>query len=441
VKSRGPRAAVLLIAALLAGCATSGPGAGPPAAPRLPAAPRTGFPAVRFAVIADIHLFDVSSSSPGPAFDRAVGSGAKLHAESRGILAQALAAIAAERPDFLLVCGDLTRDGERSAHELAAAMLGGLDAAGVPVLVVPGNHDVNNPRAARFADGSVEPVAAVTPEEFAAIHADLGYGEALERDPASLSYVAEPVPGLRVLALDACWYRGEPGSPRTDGSLSRATRAWAARVLARAQADGARTVVLLHHAVLPHFTGMESWLDGYLLEGHAAAARLLAGAGARLAFTGHGHAQDIVRGTTTEGPVWDVETGSLITWPNPWRLVEIDRAGAVSITSRRVTSTPQRGDTFGAYAELRLDENLRDEALAVLERWGVRGEPALAIARRSVAAGSAFFAGDEPGPLAPVDPSAVGPWSCLAAEVVGGLLDALCTDLAPADNDATFAAY
>ncbi len=279
MKSRGPRAAVLLTAALLAGCATSGPGAGPSEAPRLSAAPRTGFPAVRFALIADPHLFDVSSSSPGPAFDRAVGSGAKLHAESRDILAQALAAIAAERPDFLLVCGDLTRDGERSAHELAAAMLGGLDAAGVPVLVVPGNHDVNNPRAARFVDSSVEPVAAATPEEFAAIHAELGYGEALERDPASLSYVAEPVPGLRVLALDACWYRGEPGSPRTDGSLSRATRAWAARVLARAQADGARTVVLVHHAVLPHFTGMESWLDRYLLEGHAAAARLLAGSG------------------------------------------------------------------------------------------------------------------------------------------------------------------
>ena len=73
-------------------------------------------------------------------------------------------------------------------------MLGALDAAGVPVLVVPGNHDVLNPRAARFSGDAAEPVAGVAPEEFAAIHADLGYGEALERDPASLSYVAEPVP-------------------------------------------------------------------------------------------------------------------------------------------------------------------------------------------------------------------------------------------------------
>ncbi len=103
-----------------------------------------------------------------------------------------------------------------------------------------------------------------------------------------------------------------------------------------------------------------------------------------------------------------------------------------------MTSTLQRGDTFGAYSELRLDEELRDEALAILENYGVHGEPAFAIARRAVAAGSAFFAGDETGPVAPVDPSVLDPWSCLAAEVVGGLLDALCTDLAPADNDVTF---
>ena len=432
-RRRGMRAsAVLAAAALLASCATTGPGVHPGAAPPV------AFPRVRFAVIADPHLFDVATSSPGPAFQREVGSGPKLHAESRQILARALADIAAERPDFLIVCGDLTRDGERSAHELAATMLGALDAAGVPVLVVPGNHDVLNPGAARFSGDASEPVAGVAPEEFAAIHAGLGYGEALERDPASLSYVAEPVPGLRVLALDACWYRDGPGSPRTDGSLSRATRSWAVRALERARADGAAAIVLLHHAVVPHFTGMESKLDGYLLEGHRSAARLLAAAGVRLAFTGHGHAQDVVRGTTPEGPLWDVETGSLITWPNPWRLVEIGPGGTVGISSRRVPALEGPGDTFAADSRLRLVEALRDESLAILDGYAVRGEPALALARRAVAAGSAFFAGDEPGPVAPVDRSALGAWSRFAEAVMRPFLDALCTDLEPADNDVTF---
>jgi 3',5'-cyclic AMP phosphodiesterase CpdA len=425
--------AALALAALLAGCATTGPSEGSPA-------PAEGFPVVRFAVIADPHLFDLSDSTPGPALDRALASGAKLHAESRMILERALADIAAERPDFLLVCGDLTRDGERSAHELAAGLLGGLDALGVPVLVVPGNHDVANPHAVRFTEHAAEPVPGVTPDEFATIHADLGYAEAIERDPASLSYLAEPVAGLRVLALDACRYRGGPDSPRTDGRLSRATRAWAARALVRARADGAVVIVLLHHAVVPHFEDMEAWLDRYLLDGHAAAARLLAGGGARLVFTGHGHAQDIVRARTTAGPLWDVQTGSLASWPCPWRMVELGPGASVRIESRGVTAIPSTGDGFAAYARQRLDDGLRDGALTVLRRMGVRGEAALAIARRSAEAGAAYFAGDEPGPVSRIDGSTLGPWSGLAAAAVRGLLDTLGRDLEPADNEVSFSA-
>jgi hypothetical protein len=209
-------------------------------------------------------------------------------------------------------------------------------------------------------------------------------------------------------------------------------------MLDRARADGAATIVFLHHAVVPHFTGMEAWLGRYLLDGHDAAARLLAGAGVRLVFTGHVHAQDIVRGTTPEGSVWDVETGSLVSWPNPWRLVEVGPGAAVRISSRRVTATPSRGETFESHAKLRLAEGLQDEALALLGRRGVHGEQALAIARRVVAAFSAFFAGDEPGPVEPVDRSVLGPWSCLAEAVAQQLLDAIGTDLEPADNDLSF---
>jgi hypothetical protein len=107
----------------------------------------------------------------------------------------------------------------------------------------------------------------------------------------------------------------------------------------------------------------------------------------------------------------------------------------VKISSRRVTAIPSLGDAFPWRSELRFFEELRATTMAILERRGVRGEPALAIARRAVTAGSAFFEGDEPGPAAPVDRSMLGLWSGLAEAAIRGFLDALSTDLEPADND------
>lgn len=49
-----------------------------------------------------------------------------------------------------------------------------------------------------FLDGDqVTPVASITPAEFKEIYKDFGYEEALATDPGSLSYVVEPVKGLR----------------------------------------------------------------------------------------------------------------------------------------------------------------------------------------------------------------------------------------------------
>ena len=145
----------------------------------------------------------MSVSEPGPAFEANLMRGPNLLVESRQIFEAALAAIVAEKPDFLLVCGDLNRDGERTSHELAVRELAGLRQSGIRVFVVPGNHDILNPRASRYVGGSSEAVASVTPAEFAALYGDFGYDSAVSRDPDSLSYVAEAVPGLWLLALDS----------------------------------------------------------------------------------------------------------------------------------------------------------------------------------------------------------------------------------------------
>ncbi len=100
----------------------------------------------------------------------------------------AITAIAAKDVDIVLVAGDLTKDGEKQCYEKVAAYFTELEDEGKRVFVVPGNHDISNPHSYSFTNGSSPVlVSTVIPEEFAPIYEDFGNGEALYRDPISLS--------------------------------------------------------------------------------------------------------------------------------------------------------------------------------------------------------------------------------------------------------------
>ena len=65
----------------------------------------------------------------------------------------------------------------------------------------------------------------------------------------------------------------------------------------------------------------------YLLDDWATVSKLFADAGMRMVFTGHYHAQDVVKRSikTADTPsfIFDVETGSLVTYPVPYRIVTL----------------------------------------------------------------------------------------------------------------------
>ncbi|WP_287895528.1 metallophosphoesterase [Clostridium sp.] len=48
-------------------------------------------------------------------------------------------------PSALVLSGDLSQNGEKANHEALAEKLERVQAAGIPVLVIPGNHDINHP--------------------------------------------------------------------------------------------------------------------------------------------------------------------------------------------------------------------------------------------------------------------------------------------------------
>ena len=137
-----------------------------------------------------------------------------------------------------------------------AAELSALSRTGVRVYVVPGNHDILNPHAVRYERVGED---ACAERDSGGVRAkstrNAGYGEALFRDPASLSYVAEPVPGLWLLAVDSASYADNPRrtAPETGSGLTQSRVAWIESMLGRAIEMQKAVIVMLHHGVVEHF--------------------------------------------------------------------------------------------------------------------------------------------------------------------------------------------
>ncbi len=394
------------------------------------------YPPARFAVFSDPHLFDASLGEDA--------NETKLLKESGELLSAALRKVEELSVGFLLIPGDLTRDGELQDHLIMARELGRLARTGVKVYVVPGNHDIRNPRAARFTASGKEPVSTVTPARFAEIYADCGYGDALMRDPGSLSYVAEPVPGLWLLAVDSANYAANMSRTVsvTGGGLTQERIDWIEAVLAEAQRQDKAVIVMMHHGVLEHFAGQAKYFGDYLVNGWQQVSRMLAAWNVRAVFTGHFHAQDIVGQRTKDGKfLYDIETGSLVSFPSPVRGVEITSGQKMVIASFFIKDLPSfaaRGIDFWQYSRKRLEEGIAQTVVGMMTKVGVSQKEASLIAVQVADASLAHFRGDELFSGREVLSSkGVGLIAGIAAGSRRDLVEGLWHDEAPADNDVT----
>ncbi|MDD3991414.1 MAG: metallophosphoesterase [Desulfobacteraceae bacterium] len=428
-----------LVALILAGCAASGGRFEPSAELRELRAVRCDYPAARFAVFSDPHLYPRSLGTTGPAFQDYLARDRKLLVESEALLDAAVEEIGALDVDFVLVCGDLTKDGERVGHQLAAEKLQRLVDAGKPVFVVPGNHDIANAEALRYQGRHSFPVPTVSGSEFAEIYASFGYAAALERDPDSLSYLAEPVPGLWLLALDSCRWReqGERGDPITDGTIYPATRDWMETVLIRAKRQGKAVIAALHHGIVEHYPHNEKFYGQYLVDDFGYLGDMLSAHGVRMVFTGHFHAQDVTARTFADPrrTLYDIETGSTVTAPCPYRVVTIGPRQQARIRSRFITDIEGHGRDFGALAADNVYRGTIRLADGALAKYKVPAVDWRQLSPQIARAYVTHLAGDEKRPALVLQAADVGWWTRLVMWSQKDLVEGWYTDLPPADND------
>jgi 3',5'-cyclic AMP phosphodiesterase CpdA len=363
----------------------------------LEAAP--AYPQTSFIVFSDPHLYDTSLGTEGKAFETYLASDRKLLRESTEILESAIASIKNEKASFVLVPGDMTKDGELSSHRLVVSYLEQLEASGKQVYVIPGNHDIRNGHSFRYIGDRTERVPNITPAEFTQIYGEFGYKEALYRDSASLSYVAEPQAGLWLLALDSCRYAEniEDEAPITDGKFSAATLQWIEEMLEKAAREKKAVIAMVHHGVVEHYVGQEKNYGEYVLDDFPAVSKLLAMYNARLVFTGHYHAQDITLARWPEPNkfVFDIETGSLVTYPAPYRIVTIGASQEAAIRTKHVESIRSHPDDFQEYARAYVQSGIEGIATRAIMGYKVNQGEAEKLAGQVAQAFVAHYAGDE----------------------------------------------
>lgn len=299
---------------------------------------------LRIAVMSDLHYLSPDMIADTEDFEHALNSDRKLLKESSAILNEMFERVRADKPDILLVSGDLTKDGEQECHAALAKQLQQLqqDIPGLKIYVINGNHDIRNYNAKNFntADGKAVLATRTEPEDFKRIY-DFVYSDptviatftpAEGNKAGGLSYVARPVEGLTVIAMDTCRYSSDNTSigddeHETSGAISADLEKWVIEQTAAAKARGDLVIGLEHHGLVPHFDVQPTILPMYLVNGYERIAQEYADAGMSVVFTGHMHAVDIAAMTTAAGNTfYDIETGSALTYPCPIRFVDLRRS-------------------------------------------------------------------------------------------------------------------
>ena len=394
---------------------------------------------VKFMVISDIHYFDPSlfSFPLNPSFQAYLAGDRKLIAESSAILQNVLASVLTAKPDFLLITGDLTKDGEKFDHQALAVLFKALSDKGIKVLVIPGNHDVNNPSSYSYLQSARTKIDNVTAADFASIYADCGYGNAVERDPGSLSYVSEPVSGVWILGIDACQY-----SPLslTAGTLSAGTLTWVKSIIDKSKQQNKILISMMHHGLTEHFSGQSTLFPEYIISDWQNISAALADYGLTVVFTGHFHAQDITKITGAKGFSFDIETGSTVTYSCPYRMVTLNTLSkSLQISSGKIDgitfSTIPAGTNFQQYAKEYLNAGTK------LVSYGMLSAPPYGIPAATITAlqldrimANAFVAHSSGDELPSASDNSDIQTVKTTIPLFAGAVEGVWTDLAPADN-------
>lgn len=261
-------------------------------------------------VWADIHYLASSLHDDGTVFRQLVEQGDGKVPEYSEAIADEFIRLCLERhPDAVVIPGDLTYNGERISLQELSEKLKTLQDSGIPVLVIPGNHDLMYPYARSYFGSNARKTPAISPEDFRKDCGAFGWEQAVARDSVSFSYVYALTDDVELMFLDA-------NTPAAPGSVPDSTLAWAKKQLAWAKEDSKTVITVTHQSLLAQNKFMTK---GFIISNHSNVESLLRKYGVTLNLSAHIHIQH----TVTEDGLTDIATGCASVAPLRYGILNI----------------------------------------------------------------------------------------------------------------------
>lgn len=295
---------------------------------------------ISFAVLSDPHYYPDSLTGDNcEAYRNFCSYSSKMHDQSGDMVRTAIETMMVRNPDlkYILVPGDLTKDGELEGHRAMAEVFREYEEKyGVEFLVTTGNHDINQKLSSTFENGKEEFAPTATAEDFRDIYADFGYDLAFSEYASKgdnvrgqLSYAADLQDSegnytYRLISVDSCIYSFDEPSKETRGEITEDTMKWIKELTDEAHEEGKTPLLMMHHSIAPHMDIELSIFQIFLLNDYLDVAETLASWGINYVFTGHLHTNDIASVVNDDGQViYDIETSAVSDYPCTYREVEI----------------------------------------------------------------------------------------------------------------------
>ena len=315
----------------------------------------------------DLHYLAPALTDHGPFFTALTEQGdGKLMRTIEELTDAFLAEVREQRPQALILTGDLTFNGALLSHTALAEKLRALEREGVPVYVLPGNHEA---------------------ADFRRIYADFGFDEALALDGDSLSYTAQLDDETRLLMLDF-------NTAHDPCGVSDRTLRWVERELRAAQAEGMRVLAAGHQNLFRQTV----FTSSYVIQGAGELAALLRQYGVRLFLSGHLHCQH----WRTEQGLTEIATGALSVSPCHYGVLTLaedrlryeTRETDVSAWAERQGRTEAALLDFPRYARDYFDARNRRSTSEMLSLLGYTDAETERMTQYLVELNRAYFSGD-----------------------------------------------